>query len=183
MVRGILLLLVLALATAWAIYLIRAVLIPALSGRHADDELDLRPAGPLMDREMRRMHAAIQQAVGREWWIAPRMPLRDAVAPTRSERSRAFADARLDSIRCDFLILDLEAMRPALVIEVDPDDKPLASRRAESRRRERACEAADVPFLRVSQRDAWDVPALRTKILRALRHEPTLRLIDSRTGA
>lgn len=180
MVRGILFLLALVLVTAWLIYLVRAVLVRALAGGGADpDELDLRPAGPLMDREMRRMHAAIQQAIGREWWIAPRMPLRDAVAPARTEKRRAFADARLDSLRCDFLILDLEGMRPALVIEVEPDETPLASRRAESRRRESACAAADVPFLRVQARDAWDVAGLRAKILRALRLEPPLRLIDA----
>lgn len=164
-------------AWVWLIVaLVGAALLGALSGRlgmgtKSRLPYERRPA--LLTAGELAFFRVLQQSVGGELYVAPKVRLADLIAVRKGTEHFYTFFNKISSKHVDFVLCDVHNFAPVLVVELDDASHDRADAQDRDGFKDQALDAAHLPILRVKASRSYQVAQVRESVDQAL-HGPTV---------
>ena len=147
---------------------------PAVTPGNADREgpLPYEPVPEVLTPAERSFYGCLQQAVGQELDIFPKMRLADVFKVTAPKGQYMKYFNMISAKHVDFLLCDKQAHRPQLIIELDDSSHNRRRRRNRDVFLDRVCGDAGLPLLHQPAQMAYNTKALRQTVIRKVTGPP-----------
>ena len=122
----------------------------------------------LLSKAEKSFFGVLNQAVGQEYWLFVKVRVADLLWLPKETESRQSHFNRIQSKHIDFLLCDLENVRPLLAIELDDSSHGSVKRQSRDVFVNEALKAAGFPLLRVAAKAGYSVNELKSQIAVAI---------------
>jgi very-short-patch-repair endonuclease len=123
----------------------------------------------LLSKAERSFFGVLEQAVGTDYWLFPKIRVADLLWLPKIAQSRQSHFNRIAAKHIDFVLCDCDTVRPMLAIELDDGSHQREKRIRRDAFVDEALKAAGLPLLRVPAQHAYNVAELKAKIDTAIR--------------
>lgn len=138
------------------------------SGDGADKPWPYRRREYLLSRAefsfFRVLQGVAGEMSGGEWVVCPKVNLNDLLLLEKGTENRMSWLNKINRKHADFVLCDVQTMRPVMVVELDDASHGSAKARERDAAKDRALAAAGLPIVRVRAQRGYGVEALRDQI-------------------
>ncbi len=130
----------------------------------AQSTLPYRCKDYLLTAAERSFFAVLQQAVGEQYWVFPKVRVNDVIDVKAAGSEWRTYLHKIDRKHIDFLLCDRDTVRPVLAIELDDASHNRDDRKSRVQFLDAAFTAARLPLLHIPAKRGYAVPEVRAKI-------------------
>lgn len=125
----------------------------------------------ILSKAEQAFHKALTQGLGDQFMILMKVRVSDILQPDQGLRKSAWQNAynRITTKKFDFLLCSLTSYEIIAAIELDDSNNDRINRKKRDKFLNAACESANFPLIRISERNIYSAQEIKAAILGGLR--------------